>query len=276
MQAEGEKYGLPGTSLEFEFVSTVDKALELLNFFSERDPEIGLSEIARRSGYDKATTRRLLVSMERQGVVEQDPDSRKYRLGATLIRLARVREATHPLESVVNGVLERVVEETGETAHFSLIAGGALATVGMKESPRANRVSLERGERLPLHATASGLAFLAFGPRGQVKRALGRELRAHTDRTVTDADALSEMIEAVRHSGIAVSNQGYESDVFGMAAPVFDGSGFAKGAVAVATPKSRISPDVEATNRDALRDAAIDLTRALGASPHPILLGMAA
>lgn len=262
--------------MEFGFVSTVDKALELLNLFSERDPEIGLSEIARRSGYDKATTRRLLVSMERQGVVEQDSGSRKYRLGPALIRLARVREATHPLESVVRDVLDRVVAETSETAHFSLFAGGALATVGMKESPRANRVSLERGERLPLHATASGLAFLAFGPRVQVNRALGRELRAHTDRTVTDTDALLEMIEAVKLSGIAVSNQGYESDVFGMAAPVFGSSGFAEGAVAVATPTSRIDAKVESINRDALREAAIDLTRALGAFPHPILLGMAA
>lgn len=257
-------------------MGTVDKALELLNYFSERNPEIGLSEIARRSGYDKATTRRLLVSMERQGVVEQDPGSRKYRLGAALIRLARVREATHPLESVVTGVLERIVERTGETAHFSLLAGSALATVGMKESPRANRVSLEYGERLPLHATASGLAFLAFAPDAQVNRVLGRDLRAHTERTITDPQALREMIKTVRHSGIAISDQGYEADVFGMAAPVFDGSGFAKGAVAVATPKSRITEDVEAINREALRDAAIELTRALGASPHPILLGMAA
>ena len=257
-------------------MSTVDKALELLNFFSERDPEIGLSEIARRSGYDKATTRRLLVSMERQGVVEQDLRSKKYRLGPALIRLARVRESTHPLESVVNTVLERIVEETGETAHFSLIAGGALATVGMKESPRANRVSLERGERLPLHATASGLAFLAFAPRDQVKRALARELRAHTDRTITDPDGLRQMIEAVKRSGIAVSNQGYETDVFGMAAPVFDGSGFARGAVAVATPKSRMNATVETTNSTALRQAAVELTRALGASPHPVLLGVAA
>lgn len=257
-------------------MSTVDKALELLNLFSERDPELGLSEVARRSGHDKATTRRLLVSMERQGVVEQDSRSKRYRLGPALIRLARVRESTHPLEAVVEDVLERIVEETGETAHFSLVAGGALATVGMKESPRANRVSLERGERLPLHATASGLAFLAFAPKDQVRRALGRQLRAHTERTITDPDALEEMIEAVKLSGIAVSNQGYETDVFGMAAPVFDGSGFAKGAVAVATPKSRIDAHVEATNRDALREAAIDLTRALGAAPHPVLLGVAA
>ncbi|MDP7586137.1 MAG: helix-turn-helix domain-containing protein, partial [Verrucomicrobiota bacterium] len=61
--------------------------MKLLDFFSERHPAIGLSEMARLAGCDKATTRRLLLALERSGMVEQLLESRKYRLGVAPLRL---------------------------------------------------------------------------------------------------------------------------------------------------------------------------------------------
>ena len=73
--------------------SDVEKALRLLTLFSEQRPELGLSELARLAGYDKATSRRLLVALQRYGLIEQSPGSRRYRLGTTVLQLARIREA---------------------------------------------------------------------------------------------------------------------------------------------------------------------------------------
>jgi DNA-binding IclR family transcriptional regulator len=139
-------------------VQTVDKALSLLSYFSEQRPSVGLSELARLSGFNKATTRRFLVALEKHGIVEQDATTRLYRLGAGLLRLARVREATNPVAAIVQPVLNDLVSVTGETAHFSLYAGGSLATIGLSESAKSSRVMLGKGEAIPLHATASGLA----------------------------------------------------------------------------------------------------------------------
>ena len=83
---------------------TVDKAIELLGLFSEREPEIGLSEISRRAKFDKATSRRLLLALAKHGMVEQNPDDRRYRIGPGVLRLARVREATMPLAAIVQPV----------------------------------------------------------------------------------------------------------------------------------------------------------------------------
>ena len=101
-------------------MQTVDKALSLLSYFSEQRPSVGLSELARLSGFNKATTRRFLVALEKHGIVEQDATTRLYRLGAGLLRLARVREATNPVAAIVQPVLNDLVSVTGETAHFSL------------------------------------------------------------------------------------------------------------------------------------------------------------
>lgn len=225
--------------------STVARALALLEYFSEDEPEIGLSDLARRAGIDKATVHRMMGSMADAGLVEQRRDSRLYRLGAGVLRLARIRETCFPISSVFQAALDDLSEKTGETAHASWIAGRTLATIGIRESVRSTRVSIISGEILPLHSTASGLVTLAFGPPDLLKKALNKRLDAKTEHTVTRADALIPIIEQTRRQGYASADQTNEDDVFGLAVPVFDHDGLACGALAVATPTHRMNDDLK-------------------------------
>ncbi|MCH8072908.1 MAG: IclR family transcriptional regulator [Proteobacteria bacterium] len=250
-------------------MQTVDKALGLLGFFSEGRPTIGLSEIARLSGFNKATTRRLLLALEKHGFVEQDAKTRAYCLGPSLLRLARVREAVSPVQTVVRPILEDLVARIGETAHFSLPAGGSLATIGLVESTKSNRVMLERGEVIPLHATASGIAFMAFARPEIVDVALDTKLTRHTPHTITDTQDLRQQLRAVAKAGVAVAKSSYEDGVCGIAAPVLGEDGFARGAVAVALPVSRAKRTVIAAIQPEVRRAAAAITTAMGAEPHP-------
>ena len=140
----------------------VKRALSRLDLFSESCPEVGLSDAARLSGHDKATVHRLLNTLREAELVEQDEGSKMYRLGAAVLRLARVREKTVPLVSVVQPLLDRLTAVTGETSHFALYSANAMVVIASGVSPRPNHVSLRSSERLPMNATASGQAFLAF------------------------------------------------------------------------------------------------------------------
>lgn len=244
--------------------STVAKALALLDYFSEDEPEIGLSDLARRARIDKATVHRMLGSMADAGLVEQRSDSKLYRLGAGVLRLARVRETCFPVSSIVQSGLETISEQTGETAHASLISGRALATIGISESARSNRVSLISGEILPLHSTASGLATLAFGPEDLSKKVLSDRLEAKTSRTVTEGNALVKAIDRTRSQGFAAADQTNEDDVYGIAVPVFDREGLACGALAVATPAHRMTEALKATILTALMNEARTVTNGTG------------
>lgn len=252
-------------------MQTVDKALGLLGFFSEGRPAIGLSEIARLSGFNKATTRRLLLALEKHGFVEQDAKTRAYRLGSGLLRLARVREAVSPVQTVVRPILEDLVTRIGETAHFSLPAGGSLATIGLVESTKSNRVMLERGEVIPLHATASGIAFMAFARPEIVDQALSKKLVRHTAYTITDKEELRQQLRAVAKAGVAVAKSSYEDGVCGIAAPVLGEDGFARGAVAVALPVSRAKRTVIAAIQPEVRRAAFAIATAMGVVHHPAI-----
>ena len=246
---------------------TIDKALSLLDLFSEQRPSIGLSEFARIAQFDKATTHRYLGAMLRNGLLEQDPVTRAYRLGSNLARLACVRERTHPIEAVVQPVLMRLANATGETAHFSMYCGEVLATLGVAESRKVQRVIIENGEPLPFHATSSGLAFLAFAAPRIVEAALAPSLKAFTPATVTDPARIRAMLEACRRNGYATSVNGFEEGVFSIAAPVFNSGDEVCGAVSVAAPLSRKNQAAEAAIRDAVRGAAAEITRALGGDP---------
>ena len=177
-------------------MGTITKALEMLNYFSRSAPELGLSEFVRLSGRDKATVHRHLVELAENGFLEQHPDSRAYRLGPAILRLATVRETTAPTRAVVLPLIAALADEVGELVHFSLIQGELLSPVSHVEPGRhGTQVHFDPSEMLPLHATASGLAVLAFGPRGLRDRVLAGPLAAHASATVTDgADLAADLI----------------------------------------------------------------------------------
>lgn len=243
---------------------TVQKALKLLDLFDETRPEIGLSALARLSGIDKATVLRMLGDMAAAGLVEQDPQSRNWRLGAGLLRLARLREAAFPAAEVINPILAQLAAETGETAHASLRAGRDLGTIGVVECTRSNRVYIEPGLVLPLHATASGLAYCAFARPEVQAEVLARPLGAHTAATPTDSATLAARIDEVREQGYACADQTFEDEVFGIAMPLFGTDGFACGALAVATPAARLTPGLRAQILSALTHAAREATLGMG------------
>lgn len=244
-------------------MQTVDKAVQLLNLFTIQHPEIGLSELARLSGFDKAATRRFLVALQKHGFIEQNPSTKAYRLGVGFLHLARVREAMFPLKTVVKQSLEQLTAQTHETAHAAVINGQQLSTLALNFPTRANRVHLEVAEQLPLHATASGLAFMAFAS-GDWQALLPDTLNIYTAATVTDRKVIAQQVAEVAKLGYGMTINGYEDEVTGIAVPFFDTNGWAMGTLAVATPSSRMTPELAALIQKALFTASMAVTTALG------------
>ncbi|MBR9650778.1 IclR family transcriptional regulator [Thalassovita aquimarina] len=246
-------------------MGTVSKALSLLGHFNRARPQIGLSDMTRLSGLNKATVHRLLTELAEQGFVEQVGSGREYRLGPAFLRLAALREAAVPMREVSLKVLHELSAATGETAHLSLLQGDQLSTLAYAYSPvHGTRVTMEDAEVLNLHATSSGLAVLAFSPPDFVDKVLSAPLVAKTPDTITDPDQLRARLSAVRETGIAEYVGGFEEDVHSHAVPIFDATQSVIGAVAVAAPVARMNADLIATIRTEVKRCALDLTRLLG------------
>lgn len=248
-------------------MSTVGKAISLLELFTPREPEFGLSDLARRAGFDKATTRRLLLALGAHGFVEQDADSRRYRLGAGLARLARIREAHVPFLQISTPVARELALQTGETIHLSEYSAGALATVHVESSAKANRVNVDVGQILPLHGTASGIAFLAFARPEIAAAYLDRKLEAFTAHTIVARDQIMEHIRLATLRGYSQSAQGYEEGVFSVAAAILGPESHAIGTLAVASPLSRTDDRIAALHGQAVLHAARQISQRLNGEP---------
>ncbi len=252
-------------------MTSVDRALSLLRHFTARQGELGLSELARLSGFDKTTTLRCLTALERNRFVEQDQVTRRYRLGLAPVLLAQIREDSFPLQGLLKRELDRLAAELGETAHATLLQGNRLATALIREPDRPTRVSLLMTEELPIHATASGASIAAFLPAPAQDALLDSlSFERFGDTTPGDRTTFAAILRQVRETGLARSDQWLERDVIGTAAPFFGPDGLPIGAVAIAAVASRFDADLAQRIDAALRRSAATLSAALGGgAPMP-------
>lgn len=251
-------------------MGTVAKALELLDHFTRQRPCIGLSDMARLSGTNKATCFRLLSEMQAFGLVEQDPLSRDYRLGPAVLRLSVLREAAVPMRDATRPVLDRLSEATGESAHSSMLIGDRLQMMDFAYSHRhGTRVIFDDTDTLPFHATSSGLSVLAFLPDAICDKVLSAPLPSITPHTQTDPARLRDLLDEIRHRGYSEVDGGFEADVTGLAVPLFGPRGDCLGAVAVAAPSARVTPALRSDILGALTAAGTEIITLWGGTLPP-------
>ncbi|MEO9821323.1 MAG: IclR family transcriptional regulator [Paracoccaceae bacterium] len=244
-------------------MSSASKALELLSLFSKAKPEIGLSEMCRLANRDKATTYRHLQVLEKAGFVEQIVTSKNYRLGPALLQLGRMREATVPRTAGAESAIATLAEKTGETVHVTVLSGLTLFALMSRESLRHSTRAVIDITTFPLHATASGICAVTFGPDELFAEACDN-FKAFTDLTPMTAEALETLIVTARTSGIGRSIGRFEKEINSLSAPIFDQTGQFAGAVSVASVASRFTPELEDTIKTELITASREITKSWG------------
>lgn len=224
-------------------MKTVDKALTVLDQFSFSKTEIGLSEMSRMTGLDKASTRRLLVSLMKHNFIEQVDETKRYRLGHGFLRLARIREATAPVSQIAKAIVTELVAQTNETVHVSIPGPQGMTTLAHQLPNRGRVVNIVPAQILNYHATASGLVFLAFATPETVDRILALEREKITSHTVTSRSDIEDMAKRFRKQGFAQVRNSFEDDVSSIAMPFFSEPGDPTGTIAVALPNAELTDE---------------------------------
>lgn len=222
-------------------VEAVDRALSLLDCFDEGAAELGLADLARRSGLPKSTVLRLAASLGRRSFLVRGSDGR-FRPGPALWRLGSLyRGAVLPAE-IIRSELRRLSERFGETASFYVRDGNRRVCLHRQEPARPIRHSLAEGQSLPLMAGASALVLRAFGKGGE------------------------PALAAVREAGHAVSRGARDPDVAAVAVPVLRNASLI-GALTLSGPVSRFGTEHCGAMHDELARSAARL------APSPLEIG---
>ncbi|MBP1705475.1 MAG: helix-turn-helix protein [Chloroflexi bacterium] len=234
---EAEERELDGNS-----VRSVDRAAALLLALGECEADAGVTELARRLGLHKSTASRLLATLQRRGLVEQDEETGRYRLGLVVLRLAERAEQTLDLRGIALPELERLARAARETVSLAVMRDDATLTVAQVDGPNLAAVADWTGRTIPLHCVASGKIFLSALPERDVLRLHRQGLAAATDRTITGLEPLLEELARVRRRGYATCFGEWQAGSNAVAVPVRDARGRLTAAVSISGPASRILP----------------------------------
>jgi IclR family acetate operon transcriptional repressor len=199
-------------------VQSVGRVLDLLEIVSDAGGEIGLSELATRSGLPLPSIHRLVRTLVQRGYMRQLPN-RRYALGARLIPLGQV--AGSMLGTWARPVLTGLVDALGESANLAVLDHDSAMYVGQVPSRHTMRMFTEVGRRVPVHCTGVGKALLSQLPDEQVRELLARTgMPAQTPYTITDPDVLLAELARIRRDGYALDEGEQEVGVRCVAVPV--------------------------------------------------------
>ena len=234
--------GPNGMVLDGNAVRSVDRAAALLLALGDSQGEAGVTELARRLGLHKSTASRLLATLQKRGLVEQDDETGKYRLGLVVIRLAERAERTLDLRGIAGPELERLARVTHETTGLGILDGDSMLTVAQADGPNLIAVGDWTGRATPLHCVASGKVLLSALAEREVLRIVRRGLDRYTERTIVELEPLLEELARTRRRGYATAIGEYELGLNAVSAAVHDARGHVVAAVDIWGPAFRLTP----------------------------------
>jgi DNA-binding IclR family transcriptional regulator len=229
-------------------------------------PRLGVSEMSEIVGIPKATVHTMLRTLERHGLVVQETGGGKYALGPAVLQLGNAYLDGSALRAKSASWSEMLAQQTGEAVWVGVLSGANLVVVHHAFRPDDLVQILEVGAAIPWHACALGRVNVAQLGDTERNALLGGPLPRLTGRTVVDPADLAQALAKIRERGYAVEDQEATVGDAGVAAPVFDWSGRAVGALGIVGPAERLLADDTATKfADAVRNTARALSRDLGA-----------
>jgi DNA-binding IclR family transcriptional regulator len=196
--------------------------------------------LARTCGLNRATAWRLLKTLQARGLVSVDDATGRYAIGLTTMELGNAA-GPDALIAAAHPILERTCRRTGETASLAVPGMGGLTYVD-EVTPTAVLTASWFGRSVPLHATSTGKALLAFLPADHVQRVLNGPLTRYTDTTITDPGALAAELAATRARGYGECAGELESSLYGVSAPVLDRNGRPLAVLSIWGPRDRVPP----------------------------------
>ncbi len=205
-------------------VQAVDRAARLLAAVAAASPRgETLANVAVTVGLNRATAWRLLSTLEANGLVDRDPGSNRYQVGFAVLRMA-TSAGYGGLVRRTRPVLERVSAQVGETT--ALAVAGRRGVMYVDEVAPVSVLTVNWVSReVPLHATSTGKALLAWLPELEARALLDPPLERFTDATVTDPDRIVRELATTRNRGYACCAGELELTLNGVSAPVPDAEG---------------------------------------------------
>jgi IclR family transcriptional regulator, KDG regulon repressor len=223
-------------------IHVIDRAAQILDCFGFDHQELSVSEIGLKTALHRSTAHRILMALEYNDLIRQNPETGKYRLGIKLFKLGHQAVSHLNLREICRPFLTRIMNETQETVHLAVLDDDHVLYLDKVEGPHALRMPSRVGRHIPTYCTSLGKAMLSCLDEQEVRAIVGKQpLTAYTTNTVKNVEQLLADVRAVRKRGYAVDNEEIEIGLRCVGAPIRDHTGGMVGAISTAAPSARLA-----------------------------------
>lgn len=225
-----------------DYVNSFARGLEVIRVFSRAKPKMTLSEVSRATDMTRATVRRFLLTLVREGYVETD--GKYFSLKPKVLELGYSVLSSMSIWEVAQPIMNELAETLQESCFAAVLQGDQVIYTARATSKRYVNVGISVGSHVPAHCVSSGRVLLAALSEQQFLKYLDEaELTKFTPNTVTSKVKLRSAIEEVRIQGWSIVDQELEIGLRSISVPIRDAGGAVVAALNVPCPSSRISYD---------------------------------
>ncbi len=246
-------------------MTTIEKAIDVLEIFLTRDDEISLSELARLSGLNITTTHRIVVTLAKRGYLSQKQKRQKYSLSTKFLQYSNVLSRRMKIRDIAFPIADALNKMVGESVNIAITDRNEVVYIEHIETNKSLRIFTQVGNRVPLYCTGVGKVFLAQMSDEELQNSINStDLLPHTVNTVTDIERLKKELEQVKTEGVATDNEEMEIGVKCIASPVKNSEGNVIAAISVSGPTARLGNKRVNEIKMLVKSCAAEVSRALG------------
>ncbi len=225
---------------------TVDKALDILEIFLEKDGSLSLTEISKTTGLNAATIYRLLMTFASRGYLSQTHKKGSYCLGLKMLDFNYAIRKNLKYVDFAYLSLSKLSAEYNVSTFLAVYDDDSMLVIEEIGTTGNLRINSPVGKRLPLYCTACGKVLLAAMSDEERKAYYRRgKLHNYTYGSITDIPHLEKELAEIRKEGVAYHREEYRQGVWTAAAPVYSGNGLVIAAAAIMTPISYMNDNSE-------------------------------
>jgi IclR family acetate operon transcriptional repressor len=234
------------TKTSINFLSTVERAMRIIEYLSDARDGLSVSEIGRLLDVNKSIAFRILSTLQSLRYIYQDSVTQHYRLTYRISNLALRQLANSRILDQCIAPLRELAESTGELVRLAIIENDRPIWIHSESGvQRRLQVAPTYGHDISLHSHATAKAWLFTLPEKEVDVLVGnKRLKEYTKHTITTLRALKADLAEARSRGFALSYAEHELGVGTVAAPIMvtgiDGVSRCVGAISMAAPTSRM------------------------------------
>ena len=204
-------------------VQSIQRAFDILEVLATERDGMGVTQLGERLDLHKSTVHRLLNTMMSLGYIDKKPITGVYCLGMKFVELASLYLGSVELKAEANYYMREYLDRVGLPLQMAILSDGEALFIEKVEQANSIRIYAQIGRRVPIYCSSLGKALVFDYSDDEIEELYkGKKLEKYTEKTITSVKDLIAEINTAREQGWSYNRGEFESDVHGVAAPIYD------------------------------------------------------